>query len=103
MEKLRVSEAESSLQSQMMISLEEKCRKITQLLNSHNKGEKIIPDTTPEINENELDDLEKEIQKLQKHKDSELNRYIRWHKRFLGVIEGEEKDTNIVMIKLKEK
>ena len=60
-DKLKTEENKANVEHKEIIALEEKCRKFSQLLRDHNRGEQVVSDLTPEINKDELDDLEKEL------------------------------------------
>lgn len=79
-DELKLQEKQANIEHKKIIGLEEKCRKLSQLLREHNRGEPVVLGNTPDINENVLDDLESELKRLTKLKITEQNRYIKTDK-----------------------
>lgn len=102
MEELKHQEKIADAEHEEIISMEEKCRKLTQLLKDHNRGAPISA-PAPVINENELDELERDIQNLENQLKSDQYKYEKLHKKMLNDINDATKESDIVRLKLKEK
>ena len=85
-----------------VIKMENKCRQIAQLLRDHNRGE-FVPGPPPEIHENELEDLRKEIEDLEEKMKEDRFKCETLQEKMLSDMRKAQRENEVIRIKLKEK
>lgn len=85
-----------------IVEMEEKCRKLAQLMREHNKTSENAP---PEqnISEKEIQDLNDEIQKLEEEKASNEESFKKVLRKLKFDVKEAESHTTLLSVKLKEK
>jgi len=87
--------------SQIVI-MEEKCRKVSQLLRDHNRGA-MDTQQPQQINENDIEQLQREIKTLEKQKVVDEATFKEQVRQIKSTNEKEDHERNLIMIKVKEK
>lgn len=101
-EELKHQEKLAEVEHAQIIDMEEKCRKLTQLLREHNRGES-ASEPVPSVNDNDVDKLEREIESLEKQQKEDHYKYDKLHKKMLADIHEISKENEVLSYKLKSK
>ena len=82
MEELKQEERNSVIEREQITQMEEKWRKLSQLLRENNIQSDQVPMPTPNIDDKEIASLKEEIENLNKEFKSDEARYITMHKKW---------------------
>lgn len=85
-----------------IVEMEEKCRKIAQLMREQNRPSD-PPTPAQNVNDNEIEVLQREIDRLEEQKNKEEQQFKAKLRKLMFTIEETEAENSIIGVKLKEK
>ena len=103
MEELKQEERNAALEHEQIIQMEEKWRKLNQLLRENNIQSDQVPMPVPEIDDKEIAALKLEIDNLDKELKADEARYLAMHKKMEDDLKNETAEADLVRAKLREK
>ena len=101
-DELKHQEKLAEIEHAQVIDMEEKCRKLTQLLREHNQGNS-AHEPAPAINENEVEKLQRDLETLDNQLKEDQYKYDKLHKKMLADIHEATKENEVLKFQLKTK
>ncbi|CAI2365959.1 unnamed protein product [Moneuplotes crassus] len=101
-ELLKISERETTAEHNQVLQMEERCRQLSSLLIEHKRGgDAALP--APEIDENEIQQLEKEIEQLETQKREGEEKFKKVMTKMKADVKKAATENDMMRIKVKEK
>lgn len=102
-EELKQEQRNAALEHEQIIQMEEKCRKLSQLLRENNSHSDQVPMPVPDINDNEIATLKQEIEDLDKELKADEAKYLAMYKKMEEDLKVQSVEADLIRARLREK